>query len=271
MSVFATSWAWKLDGIEMGPKFVLIALCDFSDESGFCYPSQKRLEQMTGITARTIRRHLVRLEETGFIQRQPRFTEDGRRTSDAYFLLAPDGVFRQIDQRSKSTPTPGHQRPLPPRTLRPVVIITPEPSIESEEPPGKDPSTEPTAPKARGEHAFLMDYLSKKFGKIPDGAAQGTAVKWLLGAGYSVADCHECMESLVADEWRSGRISWLTVKKEIGAWKVRNERPQQINRPNGTAQNGSGQNNGKPSRTDIIAGYDYSIFDGPTDDSTNHH
>jgi len=68
-------------------------------------------------------------------------------------------------------------------------------------------------------HKTLMAHLVEKTGPIPDGAAQGQAVAWLLNQKYSADDCRACLEFLLAQEWRTCRVSWLTVKKEIGVWK----------------------------------------------------
>jgi hypothetical protein len=61
VSYKATGWAYDLP--LRGPaKPVLVALADFADEAGSCYPGQDRLCQMTGLSIRTVRRALERLE-----------------------------------------------------------------------------------------------------------------------------------------------------------------------------------------------------------------
>lgn len=76
----------------------------------------------------------------------------------------------------------------------------------------KDP---PAAPEA---HAALMRFLAEKEGKIPDGAAQGAAIKWLLKNDYGVEQCKKCFEFLLQQDWRTSRVSWITVRSQIGAW-----------------------------------------------------
>jgi len=91
--------------------------------------------------------------------------------------------------------------------------------------------------KVESDHQRMMRELASKTGAIPDGKAQGDAVKWLLSHGYTADESVACLEDLLAElrdetHWRKSRVSWLTVRKEIGTWKLRgvengiNGRPQ---------------------------------------------
>ena len=86
MSVQHMSWAFKQE-LESGPKFVLVAIANFADGSGLCFPGQERLARMTGFSVRSIRNHVLALEEAGLIQRSGRRRDDGMKTSDEYQLL----------------------------------------------------------------------------------------------------------------------------------------------------------------------------------------
>lgn len=67
-------------------KLVLLALARHADRQGRCYPSAKRLAELTGITDRTIYKKLNVLEGLGLIQRKRRM-KDGRKTSNGYNLI----------------------------------------------------------------------------------------------------------------------------------------------------------------------------------------
>jgi DNA-binding transcriptional ArsR family regulator len=67
-------------------KLVLLALARHADKQGRCYPSAKRLAELTGITDRTIYRKLNTLEGLGLIKRKGRM-KDGRKTSNVYTLI----------------------------------------------------------------------------------------------------------------------------------------------------------------------------------------
>lgn len=78
--------------------------------------------------------------------------------------------------------------------------------------------------KPESDHGFLMRTLYEKTGPIPDGKAQGAAVKWLLDEGkFARDDCVACLDSLLTQDWRTARISWLTVRKEIGTYLAKRE------------------------------------------------
>lgn len=103
MSYEATAWAYA-QSLRTGPKFVLVALADFADESMSCYPGQKRLAEMTGMTDRAIRSCLVLLEAEGYLVRQRRYTDSGPRTSDRYILCLDRVADTALPEESSTSP-----------------------------------------------------------------------------------------------------------------------------------------------------------------------
>lgn len=92
MSFEATRWAWGLD-VGTGKKMILLALANYADEEGSCFPGQEKLARMTGQTERTVRRLLTELEDEGLIRRAHRYAAGSSgRTSDRYALQLPDIV-----------------------------------------------------------------------------------------------------------------------------------------------------------------------------------
>ena len=75
-------------------KFVLIALCDFADESGECFPSIQQLMMRCCMTDRGVQRCIVELVKSGYIRRDFR---PGRST-----------VYVVIDPRQWVAPTSSH-------------------------------------------------------------------------------------------------------------------------------------------------------------------
>ena len=67
MSHQATNWAAELRGIPPMAKLVLLRLADRADESGICYPSQRRLAAECGITERTVRNAIADLICRGLV------------------------------------------------------------------------------------------------------------------------------------------------------------------------------------------------------------
>src|SRR5690625_3787899 len=99
------SWAFK-QKLDSGPKFVLVAIANFADGSGLCFPGQERLARMTGFSVRSIRNHVLALEEAGLIQRSGRRRDDGMKTSDEYQLL-----MSPAESAAKSPAKPAAESP----------------------------------------------------------------------------------------------------------------------------------------------------------------
>lgn len=75
---------------------------------------------------------------------------------------------------------------------------------------------EPKEPREKGPFQQLMDHHAKHVvGPIPDGAAQGAAIKWILQS-FTPELATKKYNEQIADPWRKGRVSWLTVRQEIG-------------------------------------------------------
>lgn len=89
MSVQAITAAFAYEAPSSNAKLVLLALANYADEDGICYPSVKRLVAMTGLSERAVRYALQALVDGGAIDREQRRRENGTRTSDEYRLHIP--------------------------------------------------------------------------------------------------------------------------------------------------------------------------------------
>lgn len=130
MSVQAITWALAQMVKPSGRKFTLVALANYSDGEGACFPGQKKLAMDTSLSERSVWKYLRDLEAEGYITRCHRQRSDGSRTSDEYRLniqLAPVAV------RASTQLAPGSE---PTRTGREAIL---EPS---EEPSEKNPPLE---------------------------------------------------------------------------------------------------------------------------------
>jgi hypothetical protein len=88
MSIKAVKWALSVKDIDATNKLALIAIAEcHNDKSGDCFPSQKYVAEVIGLTERPTRVRLNKLEADGFFTRKPRYdTTTGKRTSDGYKL-----------------------------------------------------------------------------------------------------------------------------------------------------------------------------------------
>ncbi len=175
MSIWAQKWAYEQSVTNSGAKFVLVALANFADEEGNCWPSQPTIARMTGQSVRTVRSHLKNLEEGGYISREGRRRQNGSYSSDYFQLLtasenlrpcpAPAAKKPASDQRQNppaadfaSGEKQQHQRQettlhLRQKTSPPAAkFAAPEPSLI--QPSVKQPSEEPlTAQRTRAREA----------------------------------------------------------------------------------------------------------------------
>jgi len=67
MSLDALKWAWEQDCPNATSKLVLMALADHANSDGECWPSMKRIAQLTGVSSRQVSTHIVALEALGYV------------------------------------------------------------------------------------------------------------------------------------------------------------------------------------------------------------
>ena len=89
MSIECLNWCIKQKCATPSTKLVLFVLSNYSDEKHSCYPSEKKLAEIVGVSERQIRRCLHWLEENKYITIQPRAG-----TSNRYFMRVDMGVQR---------------------------------------------------------------------------------------------------------------------------------------------------------------------------------
>jgi hypothetical protein len=153
VSIRHIAWAFDQD-LKSGPKFVLVALANYADEDGYCYPSQERIAADTGQGESTVRAHLKLLEEGGessprYIERRERRRANGTRDNDGYQLLAPDVALaarrrrtnRQNPAVDSGTASAGSNRQNPAADNRQISAHQP-PDFST--PYKEEPSVEPS-------------------------------------------------------------------------------------------------------------------------------
>jgi|GEM_PF-2987634 len=143
MSIQAIAWAKKQKTGSPTMKAVLVAICDYADERGMAWPSQKRIADDTELNVKSVRTAMQSLEDAGFIRREATQRDDGSRGTDKIFLCHSGGGV---------TVTPGRE-PVTPGTVRDTggvgnllprggVTVTPLTTFE----PSSEPPEEPVFP-----------------------------------------------------------------------------------------------------------------------------
>ena len=83
------TWAWAVP-LPPTTKLVLMALADEADDTGYCFPSHRRIAAKASVTERTARRVIAELEVRGYLRVNPRYRPDRSRTSNGYQLASGD-------------------------------------------------------------------------------------------------------------------------------------------------------------------------------------
>ena len=166
MSHQATNWAAELRGIPPMAKLVLLRLADRADESGICYPSQRRLAAECGITERTVRNAIQELIRTGIVEIDRPSTPAGSPTRYRMTFATPEprsGGEPPSGEEGHSGEEPRSQKGG--TTFRPArnhVPVTPEPRSGKpsenhhstiREPSGGETSSTPECPQDAPEPA----------------------------------------------------------------------------------------------------------------------
>lgn len=102
MSIQGLNWCIKQKTDTPTTKLVLFILSNYADENGSCYPSEKKLAELVGVSDRQIRRCLAYLAKNNLISVQARIG-----TSNRYFLTLDTDVLptAEADVRRDRTPT----------------------------------------------------------------------------------------------------------------------------------------------------------------------
>lgn len=128
MSAKLIGWAIRMKEVSAIEKLVLIILADRSDKQGWSYYSQETIGEKCGVTRKTVRTALQRLESAGLIRRLGR-SEGCLRTSDHIQIDAfrlgkiyplPPAKFthdslltlRCSNRRKKEEERPSHEKPI---------------------------------------------------------------------------------------------------------------------------------------------------------------
>lgn len=223
------SLVWERAPYSSGSLLVLLALADWSNEEGISWPSMETLATKTRIERRSAQRIVRQLESDGYIK----IEEGGGRGKQHRYIIQIETMTNCRPLVEKETAT--HVSPFSAEKgdisntkratfnaeratfeTQTVTPTSPDPLVE----PLEEPLREPSA------HASLLAYHSKRIGKIPDGAAQAGAVKWILDAGFTVEQATACYDFQLTEDWRKGNVSWLTVKSKIGSWAATQPKPK---------------------------------------------
>lgn len=85
MSFEALDWAWR-QPLKQGPKLVLLALADYANDDGVCWPGFDALVEKTSMSRSAVIEAIKALTEAGLVAVEKRADANGYRASNRYHL-----------------------------------------------------------------------------------------------------------------------------------------------------------------------------------------
>lgn len=206
MSFQALAWAMRQKTGDMASKAVLMALANYADDEGSCFPSVQKLADDCECSARTVIRALKRLGDgeaeksivgLGIVSRSRRSNARGGRASDRYFLLlsdnlSPDNLSNpkcQIVRASKDEPI-----------TEPIKVIK--------------------CARARPVHDALLEVLDEQHTdaiiehrKRQSKALTAYAARLLARKLAAWPDPNEAADEMIANGWIGFNADWMKTEK----------------------------------------------------------
>lgn len=130
MSIRYTNAVWKTN-LNQTEKIIMLALADYANESGECFPSIQALERKCSVSDRTIQRTIVKLIEKNLLKIIKRNAR-----SSIYFLSMDNIVLHKIDDEIIPSDNQVYIHDLTPTQCHPDTVspqprhsVTPTPTI----------------------------------------------------------------------------------------------------------------------------------------------
>lgn len=85
MSIKLMTSAWDLP-LTGNKKLVLMALADFANDQGKCWPCIATIATKTGASESTVKRLVKELISDGYVKKEPQFRDNGSQSSNVYII-----------------------------------------------------------------------------------------------------------------------------------------------------------------------------------------
>ena len=244
------SQVWNMEIDDSTAKLTLMALADFSDDEGYCYPSYEVLAKKISKSKRTAIRAVEKLTELGFLQKEKRELKDGTSSANLYKILSEKDRVTQTHPRvtnekervtsmtlpsdTDDTPRVTSMTPYSDKGVTPINITTNRTVSRTI----KEPSINPLPPKGVSLPDFIdpnlwQKYLAYKKERREKLSTEGIEMKfseWAKWANEGI-DVNACIREAMANEWQ-------------GVFKPKTQGGSGHNVPNNATTNPHGLNQG---------------------------
>ncbi|MBE9851616.1 helix-turn-helix domain-containing protein [Campylobacter concisus] len=221
MSIRIMSQVWNMEIDDSTTKLTLMALADFSDDEGYCYPSYEVLAKKISKSKRTAIRAVEKLTELGFLQKEKRELKDGTSSANLYKILSENERVTQTHPRvtnekervtsmtlpsdTDDTPRVTSMSPCSDKGVTPINITTNRTVSRTV----NEPSINPLPPKDISLPDFIdpnlwQDYLAYKKErkeKLSDKGIEMKFSEWAKWASEGI-DVNACIREAMRNEWQ---------------------------------------------------------------------
>lgn len=221
MSIRIMSQVWNMEIDDSTTKLTLMALADFSDDEGYCYPSYEVLAKKISKSKRTAIRAVEKLAELGFLQKEKRELKDGTSSANLYKILSENDRVTQTHPRVTNekervtsmtlpsdiddTPRVTSMTPCSDKGVTPINITTNRTVSRTI----KKPSINPLPPKDVSLPDFIdptlwQEYLAYKKERREKLSSKGIEMKFSEWAKWDAEgiDVNECLREAMRNEWQ---------------------------------------------------------------------
>lgn len=221
MSIRIMSQVWNMEIDDSTTKLTLMALADFSDDEGYCYPSYEVLAKKISKSKRTAIRAVEKLAELGFLQKEKRELKDGTSSANLYKILSENDRVTQTHPRvtnekervtsmtlssdTDDTPRVTSMTPCSDKGVTPINITTNRTVSRTI----KEPSINPLPPKGVSLPNFIdpnlwQEYLAYKKERREKLSSKGIEMKFSEWAKWDAEgiDVNECLREAMRNEWQ---------------------------------------------------------------------
>ena len=221
MSIRIMSHVWNMEIEDSTAKLALMALADFADDDGYCFPSYEVLAKKISKSKRTAIRAVEKLTELGFLQKEKRELKDGTSSANLYKILSENDRVTQTHPRvtnekervtsmtlpsdTDDTPRVTSMTPCSDKGVTPINITTNRTVSRTI----IEPSINPLPPKGVSLPDFIdpnlwQEYLAYKKERREKLSSKGIEMKfheWAKWASEGI-DVNECLREAMRNEWQ---------------------------------------------------------------------
>nr|DAS99574.1 MAG TPA: helix-turn-helix domain protein [Caudoviricetes sp.] len=221
MSIRIMSQVWNMEIEDSTTKLTLMALADFSDDEGYCYPSYEVLAKKISKSKRTAIRAVEKLAELGFLQKEKRELNDGTSRTNLYKIVSENERVTQTppmmtNEKEAVTSMTSHSDTDDTRVVTNVSLhsdkgvtpinITTNRTVSRTT---KEPSINPLPPEGVSLPDFIdpnlwQKYLAYKKERREKLSTEGIEMKfseWAKWASEGI-DVNECIREAMRNEWQ---------------------------------------------------------------------